>query len=148
MIDRRAALAGLAAAATAGWPLRAAELLEMERLYGPEEDRTGPGPIFSDLARRNDGRRVRFRGFMAPPLIAETNFFVLADIPMAICPFCDTESEWPNNIVSVFAKRVVEVTPFHAPIEVEGVLRLGPHLHEPTGFLSLVRLDDATLARL
>lgn len=144
MIDRRAAIGGMIAAALAGSPLRAADLLQMDRLYGPEEDRTGPGPIFSDLAVDNDGRRVRFRGYMAPPLIAETNFFVLADMPMAICPFCDTESEWPNNIVSVFGKRVVEVVPFYKPIEVDGVLRLGAHLHEMTGFLSMVRVEDAS----
>lgn len=142
MIDRRTVLATAVAAAMTR-PAAAAELLAMDRLYGPEEERTGPGPVFSALARAHEGRRVRFRGFMAPPLVAESRFFVLTETPMSVCPFCDTESEWPNNIVSVFAKRVVQVAPFYEPIEAEGVLRLDPHTDAETGFLSLVRIEDA-----
>lgn len=145
MFDRRTLILSAAALATAA-PLRAEEPLAIDALYGPEEDRTGPGPIFSDAARRFDGRPTLFTGFMAPPLLAETNFFLLCEVPMSVCPFCDTSSEWPNSLLSVFAKRRVDVVPFYQRIEVEGVLRLGEHLHEQTGFLSMARLEDAVFS--
>jgi hypothetical protein len=140
MLTRRAVIA--AAVALPGAAL-ARPLLELERLYGPEEDRTGPGVIFSDLARTHDGERVSFRGYMAPQLIAESAFFVLTDVPMAVCPFCDTEAEWPNNILAVYAKRVVTPPNFWEQIEVDGVLRLGGFEDPDTGFLSMVRVEDA-----
>jgi hypothetical protein len=145
MLDRR----GLILSAAALWmgPAAAAELLELERLYGPPDMAAGPGPVFSDLARAHDGRRVRFRGFMAPPLMAESRFVVLATVPMSVCPFCDTDSEWPNDILAVFAKRVVEVVPFYEKVEADGVLRLGSHTDADTGFVSMVRLEDAVFSR-
>ncbi|MFN4128981.1 MAG: hypothetical protein ACK4GC_04085, partial [Paracoccaceae bacterium] len=38
---------------------------------------------FSDLALSHEGERITIAGFMAPPLRAETNFFVLTKMPMA-----------------------------------------------------------------
>ena len=47
---------------------------------------------FSDLARELEGRRIAVQGFMAPPLKAESQFFVLTKRPMAVCPFCETSA--------------------------------------------------------
>lgn len=107
-------------------------------------DLYGAGAAFSDLAQAQAGKRVRIRGFMAPPLKAEADFFVLTKLPMAVCPFCDSELSWPTDIVLV---RLAEPQPwvdFNQPIVVTGTLELGTETDEETGFVSRVRLVDAT----
>lgn len=81
---------------------------------------------------------------MAPPLKAESKFFVLTKMPLAVCPFCETEAEWPDNIMAIYTKRMVKVKPFNIGIDVDGVLELGRFVDTETGFLSMVRLVDAT----
>lgn len=97
----------------------------------------------SELALSLEGERITIDGFMAPPLQAESRFFVLTRIPMAVCPFCETEADWPADILAVYTKRIVDVTPFNRRIESRGVLELGPYRDPDTGFLSMVRLNDA-----
>ena len=99
---------------------------------------------FSDLALKLEGHRIKVSGFMAPPLKAETNFFVLTKMPMSVCPFCETEADWPDDILVVHTKRIVRVLPFNLKIEVQGVLELGTAKDAETGFVSRVRLIDAT----
>ena len=81
---------------------------------------------------------------MAPPLKVDTNFFVLTKMPMSVCPFCETEADWPDDILAVHTKRIVKVLPFNLKIEVQGVLELGTEKDAETGFVSRVRLIDAT----
>lgn len=102
------------------------------------------GNDLSDLAGELEGQRIRVEGFMAPPLKAESRFFVLTRRPMAVCPFCETAAEWPNDILAVYTKRLVDVMPFNIKIEAEGVLELGEYRDPDTGFVSLVRLSDST----
>ncbi len=97
----------------------------------------------SDLAKSNEGNRVTFTGFMAPPLKAEASFFVLTKMPMAVCPFCEPDAEWPTDIIAVYTKRTVRVIPFNVRIEVSGILELGRIVDPETGFMSEVRLADA-----
>ncbi len=104
------------------------------------------GGGFSELATEMEGKRLTVEGFMAPPLKADMKFFVLTKMPMAVCPFCETEAEWPANILAVYTKRVVDVIPFNVKIETRGVLELGGFTDPDTGFVSLVRLSDATYA--
>ena len=93
------------------------------------------------------GQRIAVIGFMAPPLKAESNFFVLTKKPMAVCPFCEKEADWPDDILAIYAKRVVDVVPFNVRILVKGRLELGPMTDRDTGFVSRVRLIDAVFAR-
>ena len=102
------------------------------------------GRNLSDWAQANVGSRVTFEGYMAPPLKANSQFFVLTALPMSVCPFCETEAEWPLNIVAVYSNRVIDVIPFNRNIEVRGRLETGSYRDPETGFLSLVRLEDAT----
>lgn len=102
---------------------------------------------FSDIALSNEGERVTIAGFMAPPLKAESNFFVLTKMPMAVCPFCEPGTPWPDDILAVYAKRVVNIVPFNVPLETTGVLELGEYIDPELGFYSEVRLSDATYAR-
>ena len=119
-------------------PLRALEeVIKLRDLY--KKNLT-----FSDLALKLEGHRIKVSGFMAPPLKAETNFFVLTKMPMSVCPFCETEADWPDDILVVHTKRIVRVLPFNLKIEVQGVLELGTEKDAETGFVSRVRLIDAT----
>ncbi len=147
-MDRRLFLAAsLAAPYLVAAPLRAQEeesvdddVLRMRDLYN--RDRS-----FSDLARDLQGKRIEVEGFMAPPLLANSVFFVLTKRPMSVCPFCETSAEWPDDILAVYSKRVVNPTPFNVRIETRGVLELGDYRDPETGFLSRVRLSDATFGR-
>lgn len=102
---------------------------------------------FSDLAQDLAGQRIDVQGFMAPPLKAESRFFVLTRRPMAVCPFCETEADWPDDILAVYTKRVIDVVPFNVLVLTQGVLDLGGFKDSETGFVSRVRLIDSTYAR-
>ena len=99
---------------------------------------------FSETAQALEGERVRVAGFMAPPLDPGLPFFVLTKRPMAVCPFCESEAEWPPDILAVYTKRALEPVSFNRRIEVSGVLELGAHTDPDIGFVSRVRLRDAT----
>lgn len=119
---------------------RADDVIRMRDLY--EKDLS-----FSEIARANEGERIAVSGFMAPPLKAELTFFVLTKQPMAVCPFCEPGMPWPDDLLAIYAKRVVEVAPFNVPIVVEGVLELGDYVDPELGFFSRVRLTDASYVR-
>lgn len=98
---------------------------------------------FTPFALEREGQRIAIEGFMAPPLKADSNFYVLTNIPMAVCPFCSSEAEWPNDILAVYAQRVVNVIPFNVKIVTRGMLELGIYTDPELGFVSRVRLVDA-----
>jgi hypothetical protein len=98
------------------------------------------GLVLSEKLKSLDGEKVVMEGFMAPPLKPTLRFFVLTSAPMAICPFCSTDANWPNNIVLVFLDKEAIALPFDRPIRVEGTLELGSKTDEETGFVSLVRI--------
>jgi len=137
--DRRSVIAGLGLAglvpAFAG-PAAAEDMLKLRELYDANQD-------FSALAKELEGRTVSVEGFMAPPLKADIEFFVLTKKPMSVCPFCETEAEWPDDILAVYTRRGFDVVPFNRGIEVTGELSLGPRRHEDTRFLSMVRIENA-----
>lgn len=104
------------------------------------------GRGFSQLARDRDGQTITVVGYMAPPLKADIRFFVLTKIPMSVCPFCETEAEWPDNIAAIYTRRKFDVVPFNRGIETTGTLSLGSYRDPDTGFLSMVRLENARFA--
>ncbi|MGU3495065.1 hypothetical protein ACLBXM_13565 [Xanthobacteraceae bacterium A53D] len=146
-INRRRMLA-LASAALAlpalGRPAQAATDLDFPELYGKV---SVLGLTFSDKVKGLDGKKVAMRGFMAPPLKAEANFFVLTEIPMSICPFCSSDADWPDNIVVVYLGRAQTFEQANALIEVTGKLEVGSWTDPETGFVSLLRLVGASFAR-
>ena len=103
---------------------------------------------FSAYAKRMQGERIMVKGFMAPPLKAESRFFVLTKRPMAVCPFCETSAEWPDDILAVYARRLVDIVPFNVPITTTGELQLGAYTDPETGFVSRVRVVEAGYERL
>lgn len=139
-MNRRQILSLLPALALAGRVQADDGALRLRDLYARDLS-------FSEAARANEGRRIAISGFMAPPLKAQSVFFVLTNRPMAVCPFCEPGTPWPDDILAVYAKRVVEIVPFNVPIVVEGVLELGDAVDPELGFYSKVRLVDATYSR-
>lgn len=138
-ITRRGCLALLAAASIT--PARAATAqLSFEELYA----RIGVlGLEFSEKVQALGGQTVRMMGFMAPPLRAESSFFVLSKIPMALCPFCSSDADWPEDIVVVYLRKRQTFVQYNAAIAVEGNLEYGSWTDPETGFVSLLRLRDA-----
>lgn len=102
---------------------------------------------FSDLARQLEGTRVSVRGFMAPPLKAQSRFFVLTGRPMAVCPFCESDVDWIEDILPIETKRVVDPVYYTVPIVSRGVLDLGAFTDPDTGFVGQMRLTDAGFER-
>jgi len=137
----RRALVGLGLA-VALLPLRARAATELgfDELYGKV---SVLGLEFSRKVVELDGQEVRVVGFMAPPLKAEADFFVLGKQPMAICPFCSSDADWPDDIVVIYLKRKQTFEHTTGRVTVEGVLEHGSWTDPETGFVSLLRIRDA-----
>ena len=149
-ISRRSALGWLAGLATAGSylepvpALAGPAALAFDELYGKI---SVLGLAFSDKVKALDGETVTMRGFMAPPLKAEAAFFVLTREPLAICPFCQSDADWPSDIVVV---RLAEASPIVSAgtrVTVTGRLEVGPAVDPDTGFVSQLRIVDAGFRR-
>lgn len=141
--SRRALLLGLAALSLlrpgqggAADPTR----LTFDELYSAM---TVLGMTMSEKVKALAGKQVTMRGFMAPPLKAEANFFVLTAIPMSICPFCDSDADWPADIVVIYLDSARTFEQANAQIEVTGTLQVGSWTDPETGFVSLLRIVDA-----
>jgi hypothetical protein len=102
---------------------------------------------FSDMAERLAGTRITVAGYMAPPLKAETQFFVLTGRPMAVCPFCESDVEWIEDILPVTTKRIVDPVYYTIGITAHGVLELGKFTDPETGFVGQMRLSDGSFGR-
>ncbi|MEK3917044.1 hypothetical protein [Paenibacillus sp. FSL H7-0331] len=103
-------------------------------------DMTVRGVKFSDKLTQLANKKVEMTGFMAPPLTAKVNFFVLTRVAMSICPFCSTDADWPIDIVVVSMPKGKEVIPTEHQVKVTGTLSIGSQTDEETGFVSLIRI--------
>jgi hypothetical protein len=140
-IDRRSVLAAAASIwatapsmANVGSPLSFAEFYKNFGVLGYE---------FSDRVMALRGETVRITGFMAPPLKAESRFFVLTRQPLAICPFCQSDADWPVDIVVVLMRAAKPLVSAGRRIAVTGRLEIGSASDPETGFVSLMRVADA-----
>ena len=88
------------------------------------------GYEFSDTLMVLKDNPVAMRGYMAPPLKPESHFFVLTGQPLALCPFCQSDADWPADIVVV-----------------SGKLDVGSWTDPETGFVSQIRIVDASFRR-
>jgi hypothetical protein len=108
------------------------------------------GLSFSEVAVRLRGKAVVIRGYMAPPLKPDATFFVLTSQPVSLCPFCQSDADWPQDIAVVYLRKGAAI-PFRTSadlVEVWGVLELGSKTDPTTGFVSQVRVVDATARRV
>lgn len=126
-------------------PAYAKTALNFDELYGKI---SVLGLEFSDKVKALAGKKVRIQGFMAPPLKADSQFFVLTKMPMALCPFCSSDADWPADILVVYLRKKQSFVQINQTIEVEGVLEYGSWTDPDTGFVSLLRLREATFSTL
>lgn len=103
---------------------------------------------FSDKVKAFAGQKIVIDGFMAPPLKAESLFFVLTKKPMALCPFCSSDADWPEDILVVYLAERQTFVQSNKMIRVEGILEYGSWTDPETGFLSLLRLRQANFSPL
>lgn len=102
------------------------------------------GLQFSPKLKSFADKKVSVEGFMAPPLKPEADFLVMTREPVSLCPFCNSDQDWPDNIIVVYLSKKQEFVQPNRPIVVTGRLELGSFTDKETGFVSLVRLVDAT----
>jgi hypothetical protein len=139
---RRAVLLGFA---TATWGSRAVAAEPIAISFDGLYKSFGVlGFQFSDRATSLRGREVRMTGYMAPPLKPESHFFVLTREPLAICPFCQSDADWPVDIVVVTLKAETPLVSAGQKVAVTGRLEIGSATDRDTGFVSQVRLVDAS----
>jgi hypothetical protein len=153
MNSRRRALARLVAlpcatalcARAAGSGGSDAARIAFAELYGP---RTVLGIELAPKTRALAGQRVQILGYLAPPLRPDVAFFVLTRSPVALCPFCNSDADWPSDIVVVYPRKGGGWTQEGLPMAVSGTLELGSKVDSRTGFASLVRIVDADVEAL
>lgn len=102
------------------------------------------GLEFSDRLKNLANKTVAIKGYMAPPLKPESHFFVMTREPLAICPFCQSDADWPLDIIVIYLKQTSAMISAGAAIDVTGTLALGSYQDTETGFVSQLRLIDAT----
>ncbi len=90
------------------------------------------------------GRDVALTGYMAPPLKPESRFFVLTKEPVAICPFCSSDAEWPLDIVVVYLRNASALVSAGQKVRVAGRLEAGSWVDPETQFVSQLRIMDAS----
>ena len=105
------------------------------------------GYEFSDTLVALKGKQVSMRGYMAPPLKPESQFFVLTGQPLALCPFCQSDADWPADIVVVYLRAASALVAGGDPVAGSGRLEIGSWTDPQTGFVSQVRIVDAAFRR-
>ncbi len=138
MLTRRAIALGLAGLPMITKASFAAERIRMFELYEGDQS-------FSQKAKDLQGKIVEIQGFMAPHLKVNSDFFILSNTPVETCPFCATEGDWIDTIVFVRMKKREEAVNPGRIIFTRGRLEIGPETDAETGFVSRVRLADATV---
>jgi hypothetical protein len=133
-------IAGVGIASLCLRKVRPAQALRFEEMYKASGVL---GLEMSDKLVALNGKPVEILGFMAPPLKPEAEFFVMTREPVSLCPFCNSDADWPSDIIVVYLRDGVRYTQTNRAITVSGTLEIGSKLDAKTGFVSLVRLIDA-----
>jgi hypothetical protein len=115
-LSRRRVVLGAACASLLGQPIAAAEILTFEGLYSSFGVR---GFTFAERVTALKGREVTIAGYMAPPLKPESAFFVPTREPLAICPFCQSDADWPLDIVVVYLRQETPLVSAGAKVAVQ-----------------------------
>jgi len=138
LLGAAAVLLPSAALALDGAPLQFDQLYKSFGIRGYE---------LSDTLLALKGKQVVMRGYMAPPLKPESHFFVLTGQPLALCPFCQSDADWPADIVVIYLRRAAALVGGGDPVAVSGRLDVGSWTDPETGFVSQIRIVDASFRR-
>jgi hypothetical protein len=144
-ISRRTLLIGASLLCLAVPPAQATERIAFDGLYKSFGVR---GLEFADGLLALRGKAVSIDGYMAPPLKAESDFFVLTREPVALCPFCQSDAEWPTDIVVIYLKGAAPLVSAGDKVSVSGRLEVGSWTDPQTGFVSQIRVVDASYSRI
>jgi hypothetical protein len=98
---------------------------------------------YSERLKALAGKPIAVRGYMAPPLKPDGNFLVLTREPVALCPYCETDADWPRDTLVVYLRD--ERVQIGSKIKITGTLDIGSKTDQRTGFVSLVRLVNAEI---
>ena len=101
---------------------------------------TSKGLEMSPKLLEANNKRIEMLGYMAPPLKARLDFFVLTRTALATCPFCSSAADWPPDIVLVYMPKGRYADSSIQPLRVRGRLELGVKEDPETGFVSLIRI--------
>lgn len=113
-------------------------LLKFDEFYDGYSIRNGL--ILSDKLVSLDGKKVQIEGYMAPPLKAQLDFFVLTRVRLAFCPFCSTAADWPDDIALIYLPENNRTQAVTEPVRLTGRLDVGVNVDPETGLVSLVRV--------
>ncbi len=102
-------------------------------------------PEFSPLAKSLAGKRVRISAYVAAPFRAEAEFLMLTRVSMHICPYCNSDNNWPVDIIVAYTRGIIPAPNSAKPVIVTGVLEIGEKLDAVTGMVGQLRLIDATV---
>lgn len=86
------------------------------------------------------GQRVTMAGYMAPPLKPSFTFFILSKTPLALCPFCSSDADWPDDIVMVILSESRDASAYTTALTVTGRLEVGGKTDPESGFYSVIRI--------
>jgi hypothetical protein len=134
-------VAGLSSLAAFPSKATAAEVLTFDTLY---ESFGVLGLKFSTQVLALKDRPIVISGYMAPPLRAESDFFVLTKNPLSICPFCQSDADWPLDILVVYLAEASPLVTAGAKVTVTGMLEIGSYIDPDSGFVSQLRVRDAS----
>lgn len=145
-LNRRGVLAAAFAVASAALVrgARAGAAITFEGLY---KSFGVLGYEFADGVRALAGQEVTMIGYMAPPLKPESTFFVLTREPLAICPFCQSDADWPLDIVVIYMDAATPLVSAGEKVAVTGRLAIGSWIDPETGFVSQIRIEKAQYHR-
>ncbi len=105
------------------------------------------GLSLSSKLEDSAGQTVEFLGYAAPPLKADADFFVLTRYPMGVCPFCESEADWPPDIIYIKLPEGGTDTIIFGALKVTGTLEVGTATDPETGFVSRVRIQADKVER-
>ena len=102
------------------------------------------GLLMSNKLVSLDGQAVTMEGYVAPPLKPKLDFFVLTRIPLAFCPFCSSDVEWPTDIALIYLPDE-EIISSAFPVRITGRMEIGSSIDAETGMVSIVRIYADTV---
>lgn len=119
--------------------------IQFSEFYNGFSMRTGL--ILSEKLMSLDGQQVVMEGYVAPPLKPRLDFFVLTRIQLAFCPFCSTDTEWPDDIALVYLPEQ-QIISTEYPVRITGQMEIGTSVDAETGMVSVVRIYVDTMETL
>jgi hypothetical protein len=107
-----------------------------------------PGVDYRPKVLAMAGQRVSVKGYVVPHTADRAApFMIVSAEPLAGCPHCLAALDLPSDSVIGYFKEQPKLKDIGLPVMVEGTLELGSRADAKTGFVSAIRLVEASIAR-